>query len=78
MAKDGVIRIDNAVGADTCDRLRNHILRQQQFADTTTSKNIESSEAYYGVENRRKNQCDLLHSLVPNEEDKEHDCNVIF
>ena len=78
LAKDGVIRIDNAVGADTCDRLRNHILRQQQLADIATSKNIESSEAYYGVENRRKNRCDLLLSLVPNEEDKDHDCNVIL
>mmetsp|Transcript_21517 Transcript_21517/g.38866 ORF Transcript_21517/g.38866 Transcript_21517/m.38866 type:complete len:377 (-) Transcript_21517:67-1197(-) len=71
MSKDGVMRIDNALDGETCDRLRQHVLRQQELADIETAKNDALSEDYYGVENRRKHRCDLLLSLVPNEDDEE-------
>ena len=62
--KDGVIRIDNALSSEVCDRLRAHVLRQQELADIETAENVQLSEDYYGVENRRKNRCDLLLSLA--------------
>lgn len=69
MKKEGVMRIDNVLDGDTCDRLRAHVLRQQQLADTETGKDAALSEEYYGVENRRKNRCDLLLSLVPSNDE---------
>jgi len=69
--RHGVMRIDNALDEDMCDRLRQHVLRQQELADIATTENIELSEDYYGVENRRKNRCDLLLSLIPDEDDTE-------
>lgn len=65
MKKEGVMRIDNALDSDTCDRLRAHVLEQQRLADVATAKDAAVSEEYYGVENRRKHRCDLLLSLVP-------------
>jgi len=69
MSEDGVMRIDNVLDGETCDRMRKHVLRQQELADVETAKNTALSEDYYGVENRRKNRCDLLLSLVPGSED---------
>mmetsp|Transcript_11145 Transcript_11145/g.20166 ORF Transcript_11145/g.20166 Transcript_11145/m.20166 type:complete len:381 (+) Transcript_11145:267-1409(+) len=71
MSKDGVMRIDNVLDGETCDRMRVHVLRQQELADVETAKNAALSEDYYGVENRRKNRCDLLLSLVSGEEDED-------
>mmetsp|Transcript_47354 Transcript_47354/g.100626 ORF Transcript_47354/g.100626 Transcript_47354/m.100626 type:complete len:376 (-) Transcript_47354:201-1328(-) len=71
MTRDGVMRIDNTLDGETCDRMRRHVLRQQELADMETEKNMDLSEDYYGVENRRKHRCDLLLSLMPNEEDEE-------
>lgn len=67
--RDGALRIDNALDGETCDRLRQYVLRQQELADIETAKDLAVSEEYYGVENKRKNRCDLLLSLVPNDED---------
>lgn len=76
--KDGVLRIDNALDGETCDRLRKHVLRQQELADIETSKDVSVSTEYYGVENRRKSRCDLLLSLVPNDDDEEEDDRTII
>lgn len=73
MKKDGVMRIDNALDGETCDRLRRHVLQQQEMADVATAENEAVSEDYYGVENRRKNRCDLLLSLVAYEDDNDKD-----
>lgn len=73
MKKDGVMRIDNTLDGETCDRLRRHVLRQQELADVETARNADVSEDYYGVENRRKNRCDLLLSLVSNDNGDDDD-----
>jgi len=70
MKKHGVMRIDSALDEDMCDQMLQHVLRQKELADKATSENLDLSKAFYGVENRRKNRCDLLLSLVPNEDDE--------
>lgn len=75
--KDGVLRIDNALDGPTCDRLRDYVLRQQRLADEETEKNVDVSTEYYGVENRRKARCDLLLSLVADENADEADKSII-
>lgn len=67
--KDGVLRIDNALSEELCDRLRIHVLRQEELAAEETAKDVSVSTEYYGVENRRKNRCDLLLSLIPADDD---------
>ena len=75
--KDGVLRIDNALDGPTCDRLRDYVLRQQRLADEETAKNADVSTEYYGVENRRKNRCDLLLSFVADEDTEEADRSIV-
>ena len=75
--KDGVLRIDHALDGPTCDRLREYVLRQQRLADEETEKNLDVSTEYYGVENRRKARCDLLLSLVADENADEADKTMI-
>ena len=75
--KDGVLRIDNALDGPTCDRLRDYVLRQQRLADDETEKNVDVSQEYYGVENRRKARCDLLLSLVADADADEADKSII-
>lgn len=75
--REGVLRIDNVLDDETCQRLRKHVLRQQKLADMATSQNAAISTEYYGVENRRKKRCDLLLSLVPNEQDEMDDATII-
>jgi ectoine hydroxylase-related dioxygenase (phytanoyl-CoA dioxygenase family) len=61
--KEGVIRINNVISAATADRLRHHVLEQQQIAAFETERDISTSTTYYGVENRRQSRCDLQLSL---------------
>ena len=75
--KDGALRIDNALDGPTCDRLRDYVLRQQFLADEETEKNADVSTEYYGVENRRNARCDLLLSLVADENADEADRSII-
>lgn len=75
--KEGVLRIDGALDGATCDRFREYVLKQQRLADEETAKNVDVSTEYYGVENRRKNRCDLLLSLVADENADEADRSVI-
>eukprot|EP00529_Nitzschia_sp_RCC80_P021444 CAMPEP_0113494022 /NCGR_PEP_ID=MMETSP0014_2-20120614/28894_1 /TAXON_ID=2857 /ORGANISM="Nitzschia sp." /LENGTH=387 /DNA_ID=CAMNT_0000387905 /DNA_START=212 /DNA_END=1375 /DNA_ORIENTATION=- /assembly_acc=CAM_ASM_000159 len=69
VARDGVLRIDNALSPDLADAVREHVLLQQKLADEVTAKDAHVSTEYYGVENRRKNRCDLLLSLAAPEQD---------
>jgi hypothetical protein len=64
VARDGVLRIDKALSPELVDKVRDHVLQQQKLADEETAKNADVSREYYGVENRRKNRCDLLLSLA--------------
>lgn len=62
--KDGVLRINNALSPDVADKLRAYILDQQKHAAIVTEKDVTLSRAFYGVENQRKNRCDLQLSLL--------------
>jgi len=62
--RDGVLRIDQALTPELADELREYVLQQQIFAATKTDENLESSQAFYGVENQRKSRCDLQLSLL--------------
>lgn len=62
--RDGVLRIDGALAPDLADELREYVLQQQIFAAAKTEENLETSQAFYGVENQRKSRCDLQLSLL--------------
>ncbi len=62
--KEGVLRIHQALSAKTADKLREYVLEQQQIAAERTEQDIGMSKAFYGVENQRKNRCDLQLSLL--------------
>jgi hypothetical protein len=62
--QEGVVRINNVLPADLADRLRAHVLQQQQLAKETTTKSPELSQAFYGVEQGREHRCDLQLSLL--------------
>lgn len=77
LERDGVLRIDSTLSQDLCDRLRVHVLRQEELVAVETAKVEAVSTEYYGVENRRKNRCDLLLSLISDQNDKEDDSSII-
>lgn len=62
--KEGVLRIDNVLTAATTDALREYVLEQQELAAIETARDVTTSRTFYGVENRRKNRCDLQLSLL--------------
>mmetsp|Transcript_18435 Transcript_18435/g.21315 ORF Transcript_18435/g.21315 Transcript_18435/m.21315 type:complete len:401 (-) Transcript_18435:484-1686(-) len=62
--REGVIRINQALSSDQSDKLREYILEQQSLASIETAKDLSISKAFYGVENQRKNRCDLQLSLL--------------
>ena len=62
--RNGVLRIDNVMSGDLADRLRDFVLQQQALAEIETEKDVSLSKAFYGVENARKNRCDLQLSLL--------------
>lgn len=62
--KEGVLRINNALSKDTADQLREYVLEQQKIAAEITEKDLSLSKTFYGVENQRKNRCDLQLSLL--------------
>ena len=80
MHKDGVIRIDKALSSLTADKLRDHVLRERDRAETATSADgtDDLSRQLYGVENRRKERCDLLLSLAldPEDNNKQHSGDI--
>ena len=62
--RDGVLRVNNVLSPELSDKLREYVLNQQQIAETKTRENLSISKAFYGVENARKNRCDLQLSLL--------------
>mmetsp|Transcript_20906 Transcript_20906/g.31854 ORF Transcript_20906/g.31854 Transcript_20906/m.31854 type:complete len:422 (+) Transcript_20906:162-1427(+) len=62
--RDGVLRINNALSPGLTDQFRSYVLEQQQLANIETSKDPHLSKSFYGVENQRKNRCDLQLSLL--------------
>jgi hypothetical protein len=62
--KEGVLRIDQALGPDLTDKLRAYVLEQQVLAKVQTDLDMDSSQAFYGVENARQHRCDLQLSLL--------------
>jgi hypothetical protein len=64
LEQEGVIRIDQVLSNCVADQLRAHILEQQIVAQTRTEDDPSTSHSYYGIENRRKNRCDLQLSLL--------------
>jgi ectoine hydroxylase-related dioxygenase (phytanoyl-CoA dioxygenase family) len=62
--RDGVLRINGALSEDAADKLREYVLEQQVIAARETERDPSLSQAYYGVENARKNRCDLQLSLL--------------
>ena len=74
--RDGVFRINEALSAETSDRLRAYLLDQQRLAAEATEANPLASKLYYGVEQARKNRCDMHLSLTRggiHDEDKDGD-----
>jgi len=62
--RDGVLRINSVLSPDLSDKLRSYVLEQQKIAEIETEKDLILSKAFYGVENQRKNRCDLQLSLL--------------
>jgi len=62
--RDGVLRINNVLSPELSDELREYVLDQQKIAEIKTRENPSISKAFYGVENARKNRCDLQLSLL--------------
>jgi len=62
--REGVIRINKALSSDLSDKLREYVLEQQSVAAIETEKDLTISKTFYGVENQRKNRCDLQLSLL--------------
>lgn len=62
--KEGVLRINNVLTEETTDNLRKYVLEQQELAADETERDVTTSRTFYGVENRRKNRCDLQLSLL--------------
>lgn len=62
--RDGVLRINNALSERRADSLREYVLEQKELATVETDKNVEMSQAFYGVENQRKCRVDLQLSLL--------------
>ena len=75
--RDGVLRIDNVMSPDLADNLRTFILNEQAIADAKTQQDLSLSRSFYGVENQRKNRCDLQLSLLRGgfDEDDENSTN---
>ncbi|KAL7537547.1 hypothetical protein ACHAXR_007902 [Thalassiosira sp. AJA248-18] len=63
LKRDGVLRVNNVLSAEVAERLRQHLLDQQKVAEEETRKDPRASQMYYGVEQARKNRCDLHLSL---------------
>jgi hypothetical protein len=63
MKRDGVLRINNALSAEVASKLRQHILDQQTIAVKETERDARASKQYFGVEQSRKNRCDMHLSL---------------
>lgn len=64
LKKDGVIRIPKAMDPEVADGLRAFVLKQELLADEATSADPALSRSLFGVENARKNRCDLQLSLL--------------
>jgi hypothetical protein len=62
--RDGVVRIDNALSTEVADKLRQYLLDQQQVAQAATELDPSKSKLFYGVEQSRKNRCDMHLSLL--------------
>lgn len=62
--KEGVLRVNNVLTEETTDNLRKYVLEQQELAADATERDVTTSRTFYGVENRRKNRCDLQLSLL--------------
>jgi ectoine hydroxylase-related dioxygenase (phytanoyl-CoA dioxygenase family) len=62
--KEGVLRIDQALSPELTDKLREYVLEQQVLAQVQTDLDVDSSKAFYGVENARQHRCDLQLSLL--------------
>ena len=62
--KEGVLRIDHALSPEMTDKLRTYVLEQQVLAQVQTDLDMDSSQAFYGVENARQHRCDLQLSLL--------------
>ena len=77
LKRDGVMRMDNVLSDGVADKLREHILRRQQTVDRLTEEDPKLSMMYYGVENSRKNRCDLHLSLMPSSDDGDADGHVM-
>lgn len=62
--KEGVLRINSVLSPEMADKLREYVLEQQRVAKVETERDVTTSRTFYGVENRRKNRCDLQLSLL--------------
>jgi hypothetical protein len=62
--KEGTLRIDQALSPELTDKLREYVLEQQVLAQVQTDLDMDSSKAFYGVENARQHRCDLQLSLL--------------
>lgn len=61
--RDGVLRVDGVLSGSTADRLRKHLLDEQRKAVEATKEDPSKSRLFYGVEQSRKNRCDMHLSL---------------
>jgi len=67
VARDGVLRVPNALSGPLADAFRAHVLEQQQLAATLVEQSgndLAVSKSFYGVENSRQSRCDLQLSLL--------------
>ncbi|CAJ1947109.1 unnamed protein product [Cylindrotheca closterium] len=64
MKRDGVLRINNVLSPDVCDKLRQYMLDQQTLVESETASNPQASKIYYGVEQTRKNRADMHLTLT--------------
>ena len=62
--RDGVVRIDNVLSCEVADKLRQYLLDQQQVVQEATKQDPSKSKLFYGVEQSRKNRCDMHLSLL--------------
>ena len=77
LRKEGVLRVDRAVTSECADALRTYLLEEQRQAYERVAKSPELARSLFGVEDIRKNRCDLQLSLLRNTSEKHQVADVL-
>jgi hypothetical protein len=64
LKRDGVLRLNNVLSFEVADQLRQYFLDQQQVYQKETERDPSLSMILYGVEQARKNRCDMVSSYI--------------